>query len=85
MILNLEFVKMATAVFSLLTGHLELSDLSFNNSNEIIFSSSFVEQLLLLSLGSYELMKKTRGVRQDTCDKPRIRTECLPENSARRV
>ena len=37
---------MATVIFSLPTGHLELSDLSFNNSNEIIFSSSFVEQLL---------------------------------------
>ena len=46
MILNLEFVKMANAIFSLPIGHLELSDVNFNNSNEIIFSSSFVEQLL---------------------------------------
>ena len=37
---------MATAIFSLPTGHLELSDLSFNSSNENIFSSSFVEELL---------------------------------------
>jgi len=28
------------------TAHLELSDLSFNNSNENIFRSSIVEQLL---------------------------------------
>jgi len=56
-ILNLEFVKMATAIFSLLTGHLELSDLSFNNSNEIIFSSSFVEQLL----PNYNVQKQCVG------------------------
>ena len=32
--------------FSLPTAHLELSDLSFNNSNENISPSSIVEQLL---------------------------------------
>ena len=57
MILNLEFVKMPTTVFSLQTGHLELSDLSFNNSNEIIFSSSFVEQLL----PNYNVQKQCVG------------------------
>jgi len=46
-ILNLEFVKVATAVFTLLTGHLELSELSFNNSNEIIFSSSWFSICIL--------------------------------------
>ena len=57
MILNLEFVKMVTAIFSLQTGHLELSDLSFNNSNEIISSSSFVEQLL----PNYNVQKQCVG------------------------
>jgi len=32
--------------FFFATGHLELSDLSFNNANENIFSSSIVEHLL---------------------------------------
>jgi len=41
--------------------------------------------VVFLSLGFYELMKKSRGVRHDTCNKPRIRTECLPENSARHL
>jgi len=48
---------MTTAIFSLLTGHLELSELSFNNSNEMIFSSWFVEQLL----AKYNVQKQCVG------------------------